>query len=183
MRLTCTACGAHGSAEQFTADTDARRAMEMVANLPAGLGPLVLRYLGLFRPQKRGLTWDRAGKILDELAAMIAAGHVERRGKTYPAAPDLFRAGIQQMLDQRERLELPLANHNYLIAIVAGDSPRAAAAAEEAAEVAKRQASARRGDVETSEQRIARMRREAEEADRRFQLQQQIAEVARGKRV
>lgn len=182
MRLTCTACGAHGSAEQFTADTDARRAMETLAGLPAGLGPLVLRYLGLFRPPKRGLTWDRVSKILDELATMIAAGHVERRGKRYSAASELFRAGIQQMLDQRERLELPLANHNYLIAIVAGDSPRAAAAAEEAAEAAKRQASARRPDVETSEQRIARMRREAEEADRRYQLQQQVANALKSTR-
>lgn len=170
MRLTCTACGAHGSVEQFTADADARTAMATALALPPGVGAVALRYIGLFRPGKRGLTWDRVCRLLDELRQMIEAGQVERRGKAFPATPALFQAAMQQMLDQRERLELPLTTHGYLVAIVAGDSPRAAAAAEAAAELAKRTQSATRRshDEETVEQRMARMRRHQEEIDSRI---------------
>lgn len=147
MRLTCTCCGATGSIEMFSADVDARRAVEIAAGMPAQLGPLALRYLGLFRPHKRGLAWDRVCKLLGELAAMIAAGQVERRGKPVPASAESFGRAMQQMLDQRERLELPLANHHYLVAIVAGNAPREAAAAEDASEALRRMASAQRGSL------------------------------------
>ncbi len=132
MRLTCTACGAHGSIEQFTADSDARRFAEIVAALPANVGPVAIRYLGLFRPGKRGLSWDRACKLMVELAGMIERGAVERHGRSIPAAPPLFANAMQQMLDRRETLDLPLTTHGYLITIVAGEAPRAEARAEAA---------------------------------------------------
>lgn len=144
MRLTCTSCGAHGSIEQFTADADARRSVELVAALPAEIGPVVVRYLGLFRPMKRGLTWDRVLKISAEVFEMIKAGAVEHRGKRYPATPAMIASAMQQMLDNRERLELPMTSHGYLVKIVAGESPREAARAETAHEELKRVASTQR---------------------------------------
>lgn len=178
MRLTCTACGAHGSVEQFVADAEARTVLDRISRLPAGLPAVAVRYLGLFRPIKRGLTWDRADRISSELIAMIEAGAVTRSGKSYPASPDTFRNAMQQMLDMRERLELPLTSHAYLATILAKEGPREAAAAEAAAENAKRQQT-RSGAAETDEQRMQRMRREQEEADRRWQLQQQVAAAMR----
>lgn len=127
MRLTCTACGAHGSLELFSTDPDARRMVELFSRLPADIGPVAVRYLGLFRPLKRGLTWDRAVKIAGEIVAMVEAGAVEVRGRRFPASAATFANAMQQMLDHRERLELPMTSHGYLIRIVAGESPREAA--------------------------------------------------------
>lgn len=144
MRLTCAACGAHGSIEQFTADADARTALALGLKLPNGLGGIALRYISLFRPAKRGLTWDRVCKLLHEIVVMVEAGQVERRGKSFPATPALFAHAMQQMLDQRERLDLPLQTHGYLVAIIAGDSPREAAQLEAQAEADKRTQSLKR---------------------------------------
>lgn len=141
MRLTCSACGAHGSIEMFSTDSDARRLVELMAGVPADVGPVLVRYLGLFRPHKRGLTWDRAVKIAAEVVAMIQAGEVEQRGRRYPASAAVFASAMQQMLDHRERLELPMTSHGYLVRIVAGESPREAARAETAQESLKRMAS------------------------------------------
>ncbi|MCK9193421.1 MAG: hypothetical protein M0P19_06060 [Nevskia sp.] len=141
MRLTCTACGAHGSIEQFTADGDARRFAELIATLPAGIAPVAIRYLGLFRPVKRGLSWDRAVRLIAELADSISSGHVERHGRRLSAAPALYMQAMQQMLDGRERLDLPLQTHGYLLAIIAGASPKAEAREETAQEALKRSAS------------------------------------------
>lgn len=44
MKLTCTACGATGSVEQFTADADARTAMALALTLPPSVGAVALRY-------------------------------------------------------------------------------------------------------------------------------------------
>ncbi len=149
MRLTCMACGAHGSLELFTADPDARRLAELVAKLPADVGPVAVRYLGLFRPLKRGLTWDRAVKIAAEIVAMVEAGAVEMRGRRYPASASSFANAMQQMLDHRERLELPMTSHGYLIRIVAGESPREAARAEVRQQDDQRQASQNRAGLQT----------------------------------
>lgn len=167
MKLTCTACGCTGSVEQFTADADARTALALALTLPAGVGAVAVRYIGLFRPAKRGLTWDRVLKLLGEIAEMVKAGQVERRGKSCPATPALFAAAMQQMLDGRERLDLPLQSHGYLVAIVAGDSPREAAQLEAQTEAAKRTQSVQRSATELSLfERAQRQRRDEEAAAR-----------------
>ncbi len=143
MRLTCP-CGLHGSIELFTDDEHARKFAAIATALPGGAGAVAVRYIGLFRPGKRALAWDRACKLLEELQAMIQAGSVEWRGRPFPASPGLFISAMQQMLDGRERLDLPMKSHGYLVRIIVGDSPKAAAAAEEAEEARKRQASAQR---------------------------------------
>lgn len=165
MRLTCSACGAHGSIEQFTSDADARTAMAMALAMPAGVGAVALRYIALFRPGKRGLTWDRVCKLLGEIAEMVKHQQVERRGRIYPASPALIAAAMQQMVDMRDRLELPLTSHGYLATIVAGDSPKEAAALEAAEESRKRTESSRRAPAaETPFERSLRERRAAEAA-------------------
>jgi hypothetical protein len=146
MRLTCP-CGLHGSIELFTEDEHARKFAVLVASLPGGAGAVAVRYIGLFRPGKRALAWDRACKLLEEVRDMLVAGVVERYGKTYPGTPSLFIAAMQQMLDQRERLDLPMKTHGYLVSIIAGESPKAAAAAEEAEEQRRRQVSSQRSSA------------------------------------
>lgn len=132
MRLTCPGCGAQASLEAWLADTAARDLVAIAAALPGDVGPLAVRYLGLWRAPARGLAWDRAARILGELAAAVASGQVERRGRTHMAPPAAWRSGLEQMLTGRERLTLPLRSHGYLFEIVADLAARTEAAAERA---------------------------------------------------
>ena len=134
MKLVCPSCGATNSADGITSDVDARAALLVAAELPADLGPLCIRYLGLFRPGKRALAWDRARRLLDELAEQIRAGTIRRRGRDWPVPVGAWRSALQTMLDKRDSLDLPLKSHGYLLEIVAGLSDRAEAQAERAAE-------------------------------------------------
>ncbi|WP_421793961.1 hypothetical protein [Hydrocarboniphaga effusa] len=166
MRLTCTACGAHGSIEQFTADTDARRFMDMLLQLPAPVASQALRYTALFRPHKRGLTWDRACSVLGELAAMVKAGAVENYGRSIPASADAFASAMHSMLERRDALKLPLKNHGYLVSILVANAPGQAADREQQTEQQKRSDSqARHRQVESEAERMARMRAELQKAE------------------
>lgn len=145
MRLTCPSCGAMHSVEALLADANARRAVLAAADLPGGLGERVVRYVALFRPRERALSWDRAAKLLEEMAAAIAAGQIERDGRAYPAPHEYWRTALDQMLDGRAGLALPLKTHGYLYEIIAGQSRRADQRAAERAEVADERARAREG--------------------------------------
>ena len=146
MKLTCPCCGAMHSIEGLLADAAARRAVAAALALPAGLGDRVLRYIGLFRPQTRGLGWDRAARLLEELHVAIDAGQIERDGRCWPAPLDYWKNAIDQMLDGRERLALPLKTHGYLYEIIAGHSRRADQREAARAEVADERARARQGE-------------------------------------
>ena len=144
MRLTCMGCGAHGSYELFTNDGEARATFAAAQRLPAGLGGPMLDYLTLFRPAQRLLSWKRAKKLLEELVPMLESGTVTRNGRKVPCEPQAWRKAIEQMLEQRERLSLPLKSHGYLLEVVLGSLPKLAAEAETAAEAGKRDASNQR---------------------------------------
>lgn len=166
MRLTCTACGAHGSIEQFTADTDARRFMDMLLQLPTPIASQALRYTALFRPHKRGLTWDRACSVLGELAAMVKAGAVENYGRSIPVSPDAFANAMHSMLEGRGSLKLPLKGHGYLIAILVTNAPGDSAASEQQLEEQKLiESRTRHRQTESDTERMARMRAEHQQAE------------------
>lgn len=122
MRLVCPCCGAMNSLEALINDGKARAAVSAALALPAGIGDRVIRYLGLFRPQQRGLSWDRVTRILEELNGAIVAAEVQRDGKTYPAPADVWAMALDEVLDRRDKLDLPLAGHGYLFEIVAATS-------------------------------------------------------------
>lgn len=120
MKTACPACGATFSLDAVVGHDGARA---LVAELAAVSGPLagaLLRYLGLFRPQQRSLSWDRAARLLAELAPMITAARVERRGRVYAAPREAWISAIEHMLDHRDRLTLPLKSHGYLIEVLIG---------------------------------------------------------------
>lgn len=120
MKTACPACGAAFSLDTVLGHEGARA---LVAELAAISGPLagaVLRYLGLFRPAPRSLSWDRAARLLAELAPMIRDARIERGGRAYAAPRDAWIAAIEHMLDHRERLSLPLKSHGYLLEVLVG---------------------------------------------------------------
>lgn len=120
MQLTCPVCGARCSIEAHLSDESARRTMAAALKMPAQLGDLTLRYLGLFRSRNRALAWDRAECLLADLLAPIERGQLERRGRTWAAPMDYWRRALEQMLAGRDKLTLPLKSHGYLFEIVVG---------------------------------------------------------------
>lgn len=139
MRLTCPCCGATLSLEALLNDTAARQAVATALSLPADLGPRLLRYLGLFRPAQRSLTWERAAGLLTELQALIAAGQITRHGRHWPTSPATWSAALDEMLDRRPNLTLPLKGHGYLLEILAGMANSAEAQHEQRIEDQRRQ--------------------------------------------
>lgn len=138
MQITCPCCFARYAIEAALTDDAARQAVAAALKLPAPLGDLMLRYLALFRPSKRALSWDRAARLLNELLEPIQAGRITRHGRTWAAPLDAWREAFEQMLARRDKLTLPLASHGYLFEIVAGGASRAEGKTEAQAEQQKR---------------------------------------------
>lgn len=120
MQITCPCCNARYPLDAALADTAARDSIATALKLPAPLGDLLLRYLALFTPAKQSLSWARVNKLLKELQAMIKAGEIERSGRTWIAPQTHWQTAIEQMLNQRAQLTLPLKNHAYLLEILVG---------------------------------------------------------------
>lgn len=123
MQIQCPCCGEQFPFEAGFADADGKQLAALFAKLDPKLGRAVLGYLRLFSPAKRSLRMTKAVRLVEELLALVEAGQVQRDARTdesKPAPPRLWAAGIEQMIVQRERLQLPLENHNYLRAVVFG---------------------------------------------------------------
>lgn len=157
MRLTCPCCGAAYSIEVLLADRAAREAVSTAFRLPPSLSERLLRYIALFRPAERALSWGRAARLMAELEAMITAAQIERNGQCYPAPVDAWRVAIDQMLDSRERLTLPLKSHGYLLEIMVGLHQRAEDRRAAWKEVADERAHARNGTRTGGMQSAARL--------------------------
>lgn len=120
MKTACPACGAGFSLDAVVGHEGARALVAELAALSGPLAGAVLRYLGLFRPAQRSLSWDRAARLLAELGPAIRDARVERRGRVYAAPREAWIAAIEHMLDHRDRLALPLKSHGYLIEVLVG---------------------------------------------------------------
>lgn len=96
----------------------ARETMQAMLALPAPVSRSILGYMGLFRPTERALSWKKARKIVAELAALIAPGHIQIQGKpARPCTAHIWAQGMEQMA-ARTDLTRPMRNHNYLKQIV-----------------------------------------------------------------
>lgn len=151
MRLRCPNCDARFSLDALLgaeAESAAARVALMRAFALSGeIGRALVRYLGLFRPNKNELSMKRVAALLDQLLPDIEAGRIERAGRTWPAPHAAWIAAIEQMCAKREALRLPLQGHGYLYEIIAGAANRGEAAAERAVEQARRYSPARGADA------------------------------------
>ena len=139
MRLTCPCCGATLSLEALLNDTAARQAVATALSLPADLGPRLLRYLGLFRPAQRSLTWERAASLLNELHGLIEAGEIRRHGRSWRVSPADWASALDEIQGRRPSLTLPLKSHGYLLEILAGLASQTEARHEQQREEDRRQ--------------------------------------------
>lgn len=134
MNITCPCCAARYSIEAAFTDDAARAAVAAALKLPAPLGEQVLRYIALFRPAQRALSWDRATKLLEELQVAISTAQVQRHGRAWAAPLDTWKTALDEVLARRGQLQLPLKTHGYLFEIVAGIASKAEGRQERQAE-------------------------------------------------
>ena len=114
MRLVCPCCGAACAAEAWQNDADARRALAALCNLPKEVQPVSFRYLALFRPGQKALSWARAVKLLEELNELIRPGWVGGKGQVDRDCPPALWAEAIERMAVIPGLARPLKNHNYL---------------------------------------------------------------------
>lgn len=123
MKVKCPTCGALNSLDSLMANEAASRAIYAALSVNGELGSALIGYLGLFRPAKSSLSFDRVATLLNELVPMIQTGEIQRDGKTYPAPAEAWIYAINAMLANRTTLKLPMKSHGYLLEIIAGWKP------------------------------------------------------------
>ncbi len=123
MKVKCSACGAVHSLDALVANEAASQALNAALLINGELGRALIGYLGLFRPAKSSLTFERVATILNELSPMITAGKIQRDGREFSAPPEVWIYGINQMLASRQTLKLPMKSHGYLLEIIASYKP------------------------------------------------------------
>jgi hypothetical protein len=90
---------------------------------------------------------------MEELIAPIEAASLERNGRLWPAPREAWLAALDQVLDSRERLTLPLKSHGYLYEVVVGMVAKGEGRAEQ-----RREEAARSGRPEAREPRARAVR-------------------------
>ncbi len=121
MQLQCPCCAAIFPLEAGFVEADSKKLAALMAEIEPALGKVILFYLRLFTPSKRGLKVSKAIKVVQELIVLTKQGTVSadaRTSETKPVTIIMWVTGIEQVLDQRDKLTLPLTNHNYLRKVV-----------------------------------------------------------------
>lgn len=125
MRVRCRACGAVASLDALVDDEAAAEALKLAFGL-SPIGPLLTRYLGLFRPSKSVLTWPRVATLLGELLPAIQSCRVERDGKVIDAPHEAWATALEKVVAARDAgaLKVPLRSHGYLLEVVITEAAR-----------------------------------------------------------
>ena len=123
MKCKCPACGALSSLDVLIANKAASDALNAALLVNGELGEALIRYLGLFRPAKSALTFERVATLLNELTPMIQAQTIRRDGREFPAPTEAWIYAINQMMANRANFTLPMKSHGYLLEIIAGFKP------------------------------------------------------------
>ena len=82
MKTRCPACGATASIDTLISHDEARVLVVALTGISDDTARAALRYLGLFRPAHKDLSWGRAAKLLGELVPLMQAGEISRNRKT-----------------------------------------------------------------------------------------------------
>lgn len=116
MRIRCPACGATMSLDVLIAHDDARALIVGLTALSDDLAKSALRYLTLFRPASRDLSFDRVAKLLNQLLPDIKAEQIERNRHAYPAPRVAWIWAFGRCIEARDagKLTPPLTTHGFL---------------------------------------------------------------------
>ena len=119
MNGTCQTCGTTAPIEWFLSETEHRQICAVLVELPKDVQAVVFHYLALFKPVTgKAIQAKKANRILAEIKQLVAAGHVQiDRKVARPCPPRIWAQAMEQMVERRDRLSLPMPNHNYLKSI------------------------------------------------------------------
>lgn len=125
MMIRCPACGAEASLDAVVEHEAAARALEAALKFAPG-GTLIVRYLALFRPVKRRLTWPRVDALLRELLPAITSERVERDGRVHEVPQRAWWVALDKCIAARDAgtLRTPLKSHGYLFEIAIAEGGR-----------------------------------------------------------
>lgn len=125
MIVRCPACGAEASLDLLVDHDAAAQALTLALSM-APLGAQIVRYLALFRPALRRLTWPRVAALLGELLPMILSMRIVRDGRAFDAPLAAWASGIDKCIQARDAgtLRPPLKTHGYLLEIVIAEAAR-----------------------------------------------------------
>lgn len=118
----CAICGHRAPVTDFIAGAGGGALVPEFIKLHPSVQAPFYRYLALFRPASGCTCSDsKIIRLTREMVVLVAAGYVAhpkkgRVDRTCP--PQIWAQGMERMLEQAATLDLPLANHNYLRAVV-----------------------------------------------------------------
>lgn len=132
MKTRCPACGATSSLDALLGHSEASQAFVSSLSLLGDLKIPMVKYLAMFRPQNRDLTFERAAKLLTEIAPDFVAKQIKRGHHTYPAPTGAWGWAIGVLLERRDqnKIDLPLKTHGYLYEVITSYKPDQHAAPE-----------------------------------------------------
>jgi hypothetical protein len=145
MRVTCPSCQEQFPLSAGLLDAEAKRFGIALAAVDPVVGRALVPYLALHKPVKTALRLAKAARIVEEIGALVAAGTVRRNGVSRRATPAVWAQAMEQMVDARANLRLPLSGHGYLLEIVSSLADQADAAGERAKEADLRAGKRRAG--------------------------------------
>lgn len=105
----CPVCHSQISLEAVCQDEAGRELLGILANLPGEASRALVQYLGLFRPEKRDLSNDRALRLAREVLALCADSL--RLSAAMSETVEAIRA---------KSGAVPMKNHNYLKRVLEG---------------------------------------------------------------
>lgn len=125
MKVKCPSCGASMSLEVLIAHDDARAALVELAGISDELVRGCLKYLTLFRPSEKDLTFARVAKLVGELAPMMRAGVINRNRQEHPAPKEAWVWAFARCVEARDmgKLKTPLTSHGFLLENITFWSP------------------------------------------------------------
>lgn len=138
--LSCPNCGAELTVEQLFGHAQDHRAFLHLAVISVPLGARVLQYLQLFAPTKNRLTMARKAKLIEQLLPDLQRQAIHQNARDWEAPLQAWAIAIDGMLLQRDqgKLRLPLTNHAYLYAVLAGMADKVERSDEARTEEARR---------------------------------------------
>ncbi len=140
MNVTCPACRAEMSLDVLLAAEDTRQVLAQLAMHTLPFGALTLKYIGLFRPEKRQLTHRRMLTLIEELLPDVQRQAIDRKGREWRVGLETWKQGLEAVLAARDKgsLTLPLTSHGYLYEILCGLSDKQEAVQERETEQTRR---------------------------------------------
>lgn len=140
MRVVCPSCHGELSLDVLLTHEAARIAVAQLAQVSIPFGALTLRYIALFRPEKRGLSIERMVKLINDLVPDLQRQAITRKGRDWGTDLETWRAAMETVLTKRDKgtLTLPLTSHGLLYEVIASMVDRVEARAEHRVESERR---------------------------------------------